>query len=161
MAAAMTVPGSHRFLASTRERLQRLTPREAGFGPVPVLDAFLVQPPTEKPVPAVTPSREVDEAGLRIAENDPALGERLDLCAKSVQRLPVLGPLRSSPVQRGHLPDPLGPSQHDLPGLADADQRLAKTWEHLVGLLGRVDGFAHHASSPIAAGRSSRVVMRI
>src|SRR2546425_9330224 len=100
MAAAMTVPGSHRFPASTRERLQRLTPREAGFGPVPVLDAFLVQAPTEEHVPAVSPSREVDEARLRIAENDPALGERLDLCSESVQRLPLLRALRSSPVQR-------------------------------------------------------------
>src|SRR5438552_9163603 len=106
-----------------QSRAERLATGEPRLGAVPERHAVLAQLPAEERVGAVDERREVHEPLLRIAQDDPDLGERLHLAAQDLQGLAELRLFGSPTVQLGAAPEPLAAGEHDLSGFPDGEER--------------------------------------
>src|SRR6266540_122201 len=139
--------------------LQRPAAAEPGLRWMPVPDLFLAQPPTQEHLAPVAASGEVHQPRFRVTKDDAPIGERLQMLSHVLECVPVLLADAPPAVQGRRAPEVLRTGEDDLSSLLDLPQGFGEDRQEVVRLFLGELALGGHAATPMAFGRSSRVVI--
>src|SRR6266540_1963712 len=127
---------------------------------MPVPHLVLAQPPTQEHLAPVAASGEVHQPRFRVTKDDALIGEGLQMLSHVLECVPVLLADLSSAIQRRRAPEVLRTCEDDLSRLLDLPKGFGEGRQEVVRLFLRELALGGHPATPMASGRSSRVVIR-